>query len=86
MSTRLESSLSANLQAAAQQAGLVVLSVDTGSDFNGHPTTRFRLGVTTDASAERTLLLELSESFDFHQAGIAAGNDQPPARGRQPPP
>jgi len=67
MSTRLESTLSANLQAAAQQAGLVVLSIDAGSDFNGHPTTRFRLGVTTGASAERTLLLELSESFDFHK-------------------
>lgn len=67
MSTRLESTLSANLQAAAQQAGLVVLSIDAGSDFNGHPTTRFRLGVTTGASAEQTLLLELSEAFDFHK-------------------
>jgi hypothetical protein len=67
MSTRLDSTLSANLQAAAQQAGLVVLSVDAGSDFNGHPTARFRLGVTTDALAERTLLLELSEAFDFHK-------------------
>jgi len=67
MSTRLESTLSANLQSAAQQAGLVVLSVDAGSDFNGHPTTRFRLGASADAPTERTLLLELSEAFDFHK-------------------
>ena len=67
MTTRLESTLSANLQAAAQQAGLAVLSVDAGSDFNGHPTTRFRLGTAPDAPAERTLLLELSEAFDFHK-------------------
>ncbi len=67
MSTRLESTLSANLQAAAQQAGLVVLSIDAGSDFNGHPTTRFRLGANADAPLERSLLLELSEAFDFHK-------------------
>jgi len=67
MTTRLESTLSANLQAAAQQAGLAVLSVDAGSDLNGHPTTRFRLGTAADAPAERTLLLELSEAFDFHK-------------------
>jgi hypothetical protein len=67
MSTRLESTLSANLQAAAQQAGLVVLSIDAGSDFNGHPTTRFRLGANADAPPERSLLLELSEAFDFHK-------------------
>ena len=67
MTAHLESALVANLQTAAQQAGLVVLSTDTGSDFNGHPTTRFRLATTAAAPAERTLLLELSEAFDFHK-------------------
>jgi hypothetical protein len=67
MTAHLESTLTANLQAAAQQADLVVLSIDSGTDFNGHPTTRFRLGLTADAPAERTLLLELSEAFDFHK-------------------
>ena len=63
----LESTLVTNLQKAAQEAGLSVLSVDAGKDFNGHATTRFRLGSGPDAPAERTLLLELSEAFDFHK-------------------
>jgi len=67
MTTHLDSTLSANLQTAAQQAGLTVLSIDAGSDFNEHPTTRFRLGATADAPADRTLLLELSDAFDFHK-------------------
>jgi len=67
MTAHLESTLSTQLQTAAQQAGLVVVSVDAGSDFTGHPTTRFRLGANADAPAEKTLLLELSEAFDFHQ-------------------
>jgi hypothetical protein len=67
MTAHLESALTANLQTAARQAGLSVLSVEAGSDFNGHPTTRFRLGATADAPADRTLLLELSEAFDFHK-------------------
>ncbi len=65
--TALASTLVANLQTAAQQAGLVVLSIDSGSDFNGHPTTRFRLATTADAPPERALLLELSEVFDFNK-------------------
>src|ERR1700734_3081679 len=67
MTANLESTLTANLQTAAQQAGLAVLSIDAGSDFNGHPTTRFRLATAADAPPERTLLLELSEAFDFHK-------------------
>jgi hypothetical protein len=67
MTANLESTLTANLQTAAQQAGLAVLSIDAGSDFNGHPTTRFRLATAADAPAERTLLLELSEAFDFNK-------------------
>ena len=67
MTAHLESPLAANLHAAAQQAGLAVLSIDAGSDFNGHPTTRFRLATAADAPPERTLLLELSEAFDFHK-------------------
>ncbi|MFP5229977.1 MAG: hypothetical protein ACLGXA_20365 [Acidobacteriota bacterium] len=67
MTAPVASTLTANLQTAAQQAGLAILSVDAGNDFNGHPTTRFRLGASADAPAERTLLLELSEAFDFHK-------------------
>lgn len=68
--TALASTLTANLQAAAHQAGLIVLSVDSGSDFNGHPTTRFRLATTADAPPERSLLLELSEAFDFNKSDL----------------
>lgn len=67
MPAHLEPTLVSNLQNAAREAGLTVLSFDTGADFNGHPTTRFRLAGSTDAPAERTLLLELSEAFDFHK-------------------
>lgn len=62
-----ETALITNLQSAAKTAGLAVLSVDAGTDFNGHPTTRFLLAGQPDAPAERTLLLELSEKFDFHR-------------------
>lgn len=67
MTAPVESTLVANLQTAARTAGLIVLSVEAGSDFNGHPTTCFRLGASADAPSERTLLLELSEVFDFHK-------------------
>lgn len=67
MTAHLESTLSANLQAVAREAGLAVLSVDAGTDFNGRATTRFRLGASADAPPERTLLLELSDAFDFHK-------------------
>lgn len=67
MTAPVESSLIANLQTAARSAGLTVLSAESGSDFNGHATTRFRLGESAEAPPERTLLLELSETFDFHK-------------------
>src|SRR6202161_614545 len=70
MTANLESTLTANLPTAAQQAGLAVLSIDAGSDFNGHSTTRFRLATAADAPAERTLLLELSEAFCFDKTEL----------------
>jgi hypothetical protein len=65
MTTHSETNLVANLHRAAEQAGLTVLGTEAGTDFNGHPTTRFRLASAPGAPAERTLLLELSEAFDF---------------------
>jgi hypothetical protein len=67
MPAHLEPTLVSNLQTAAREAGLKIVSVETGADFTGRPTTRFRLGESMDAPAERTLLLELSEAFDFHK-------------------
>jgi hypothetical protein len=70
MTPQLETTLVANLQNAARQAGLSVLSTAVGKDFNGHPTTQFRLAAAPDAPADRTLLLELSEAFDFHKPDL----------------
>src|SRR5271163_4560588 len=52
---------------AATTAGLTVLSSEEGIDFNGRPTAIFRIGLSPDAPAERTLRLELSEDFDFQR-------------------
>ena len=66
----LPSHLVARLHTAAQQAGLTVLSTGSGKDFNGHPTTHFVLAQSPEAPPERTLLLELSEAFDFHKPDL----------------
>jgi hypothetical protein len=55
---------------AAEQAGLTVLSSEEGLDFNGRPTTIFRIGLSKDAAVEQTLRLELSEDFDFHRPDL----------------
>jgi hypothetical protein len=69
MTTNLETSLTDTLGTAARQAGLQVISIESGADFHGKPTARFHLGLTSDATPQHSLLLELSEAFDFHQKG-----------------
>lgn len=66
MSTQLESALTQKIEAAARAANMVILSAESGQDFNGHPTARFRLGLDRDTTHDRSLTLELSEAFDFH--------------------
>jgi hypothetical protein len=61
------SQLSTAVAAAAANAGLTILSSEEGTDFHGHPTAVFRVGLSPDAPAGRTLRLELSENFDFHR-------------------
>jgi hypothetical protein len=58
------------IQDAARQAGMVVLSAEAGTDFNQHPTAKFRLGLTADVAPERSLELELSEAFDFQKPDL----------------
>ena len=58
------------LATATREAGLVVLAAEAGSDFNNHPTAKFRLGLTSDANPEKTLQLELSEAFDFQKPDL----------------
>ncbi len=67
MSTQLESALAQKLETAARAADLVILAAESGKDFNGNPTSKFRLGLAKDAAPEQTLTLELSEAFDFHK-------------------
>jgi hypothetical protein len=63
MTTNSATALTATLGKAAKDAGLLVLATESGFDFNQHPTLRFRIGLPGDAN--RSLQLELSESFDF---------------------
>jgi hypothetical protein len=58
--------LSTAVAAAAANAGLTIISSDEGTDFHGHPTAVFRVGLSPDVPAGRTLRLELSENFDFN--------------------
>jgi uncharacterized protein YcnI len=67
MSANLVTALSTAVGNAAEPAGLTVLSSEEGVDFNGRPTAIFRIGLSKDAPAERTLRLELSEDFDFQR-------------------
>jgi hypothetical protein len=69
MTTNLEISPAEALGVAAREAGLQILSVETGTDFHQKPTSRFQLALTADAAPQHSLLLELSEAFDFHQKG-----------------
>jgi hypothetical protein len=66
MPTQFQNALTATLETAAQDAGLVVISAEAGTDFHQHLTARFRLGLR-GATSDRTLQLELSEAFDFQK-------------------
>ncbi|HTD54777.1 MAG TPA: hypothetical protein VK670_05315 [Silvibacterium sp.] len=67
MPTQFQNALTAMLESAASEAGLVVISAEAGTDSIDHPTARFRLGLVSNATPERTLQLELSEAFDFQK-------------------
>lgn len=70
MSQQSVSELTNAVEAAAQKAGLTVLSTRTGTDFHGGPTTSFAFGLQADTTAERTLHLELSQGFDFRNPAL----------------
>jgi hypothetical protein len=67
MSTNLETALTATLGNAAREAGLTILCIEAGTDFNNHPTAKFKVALSPDAPPEKTLQLELSEAFDFQK-------------------
>src|SRR6185437_13460010 len=70
MSIEAQTVLAGQVVAAAQDAGLVVVSSAEGKDFSGGPTTRFTLGLA--ANQGKTQVLELSSGFDFSRAELAA--------------
>jgi hypothetical protein len=61
--TLASDTLQQTIEQAAHTAGLAILAITVGRDFHGEPTSIFRLGLSADAPAERTLMLELSEGF-----------------------
>ncbi len=65
MTAELKSSLVSSIEAAASQAGLVLVSATQGADFHGQPTAVFELSLPGIAGGTRSLRLELSEKFDF---------------------
>jgi hypothetical protein len=71
MTTTINDSLAARIQAVATKAGLALVSASESKDFNGQPTGIFELGLT-GASGAPTLKLELSASFEFAKPELQA--------------
>ncbi len=70
MTAELKTSLASSLEAAAKQAGLVLVSTSQGADFHGKPTALFDLGLPDAAAGARSLKLELSEAFEFDKPDL----------------
>ncbi len=64
MTAELKSSLVTAIQAAAQQAGLTMVSATQGTGNDGRATAVFQLALR-GGEAGKTLQLELSDAFDF---------------------
>ena len=65
MTLELKSNLVSSVQAAAGQAGILLVATTEGSDFHGRPTAVFLLGLAGADAGGRTLKLELTEGFVF---------------------
>ena len=70
MTAELKTSLVKSLETAAKQAGLVLVSATQGSDFHSQPTAVFQLGLPGAGNEDRSLRLELSETFDFDKPNL----------------
>ena len=62
--------LIAAMETAAHAAELTILSTAAGKDFHGASTTRFTFGQNSQTAAGRTLVLELSDGFDFNKPAL----------------
>jgi hypothetical protein len=70
MTTELKSNIVPSVQAAAAQAGMVLVSTSQGSDFHGQPTAVFEFGLPGADATGKTLKLELSEGFEFDKPDL----------------
>jgi len=70
MSVASKSTLLNSVQAAATQAGLVLVSATKGSNFHGEPTSVFAIGLPGAEAASRTLKLEITETFEFDKPDL----------------
>ncbi len=68
MTAELKSSLVTAIDAAAKQAGMVMVSANHGTAGDGQPTAIFQLGLA--GVPGKTLKLELTDTFDFDQAHL----------------
>jgi hypothetical protein len=66
----MKSTLAPSVQAAASQAGLVLVSATQGADFHGQPTALFQLGLPDAEAAGRTVRLELTDAFEFDKPDL----------------
>ena len=73
MTAAIKSTLVSSLEAAAAQAGLVLVSTTQGTDSKGRPTAAFELGLAGAEAADRKLKLELSEGFNFDKLELLPG-------------
>ena len=70
MAADLKTSLVSSIEAAAAQAGLVLVSVTQASSSNGRSTAVFQLGLPEAQALGRTLKLELTDGFDFDKPDL----------------
>ncbi|MGO8757219.1 MAG: hypothetical protein ACLQG3_03760 [Terracidiphilus sp.] len=70
MTPELKSSLATSLEAAAEKAGLVLVSVTQGAGSDSRATTVFELGLAGSGANGRSLRLELTEAFDFDKPNL----------------
>jgi hypothetical protein len=65
MNAALDTTLISQIEVAAVEAGLELVSASEAADLHGQPTAAFLLGLSATSFAGRTLKLELSENFSF---------------------
>src|SRR5580698_7557151 len=65
MAAELKTSLVSSIEAAAAQAGLVLLSVSQSTASNGRGTAVFQFGLPDAVAPGKALKLELTEGFNF---------------------